>query len=405
MSEFIVQSFHRLIAENDLPYKRYLYKELGSKHRLLGIVGPRGVGKTSMMLQYIKNELYDGGGAFYFSADNAYFAETSLLAFVDELYQSMNIRHVFIDEVHKYPNWNQELKNIYDSFPSLKVVFSGSSSIDLIRGSYDLSRRAKLLQMKGLSFREYLNIKNQEQFATVTLEDIFQNHQQVIQQYVGLSTIMQQFQQYLLHGYYPTVFQTPDDVYTELSNIIEKTIYEDIAMFYSLKTQNLNHFRRILNFLASMPPGKVKTNNIAKHLQIDNKTADYYIEILQRTGLIQLVYADAHGNQLLTKPDKIYLDNTTLLAAQNAYLSQELNIGTLRELAFLQSLRGAGEMCYFPKQGDFMVDHVVVEIGGRNKTWQQLQNYQGKKYLVKDNFVMGYGDQIQIGRASCRERV
>ena len=181
MSEFIVQSFHRLIAENDLPYKRYLYKELGSKHRLLGIVGPRGVGKTSMMLQYIKNELYDGGGAFYFSADNAYFAETSLLAFVDELYQSMNIRHVFIDEVHKYPNWNQELKNIYDSFPSLKVVFSGSSSIDLIRGSYDLSRRAKLLQMKGLSFREYLNIKNQEQFATVTLEDIFQNHQQVIQ--------------------------------------------------------------------------------------------------------------------------------------------------------------------------------------------------------------------------------
>lgn len=396
MNEFILQTYHRLIESTNLPTKRYLYPRLAEKYRMLGLVGPRGVGKTSLMLQFIKNELYHTNSAFYFSADNTYFADSTLLGFVDDLYQGMNIRHVFIDEVHKYPNWNQELKNIYDAFPDLKVVFSGSSSIDLIRGSYDLSRRATLVEMQGLSFREFLNIRNGSDYSPVSLSDLLTNHIRLSQKYAAISTLMQQYQEYLLRGYYPTAFENIDNVYSTLANIIEKTIYEDIAAFFNLKTQNLIHFKRILNYLASMPPGKVRTNNIARKLDIDNKTAAHYIEILNRSGLITLLCSESGGVQLLTKPEKVYLSNTTLLAAQNANLSRDLDIGTLREIAFIQSLKGANQNFYSSKHGDFSTGKAVFEIGGKNKTWEQLKDYNGDKYLVKDNMIMGHGAQIPL---------
>lgn len=397
MNVFLTQTYNRLISELDLTYQRFLFEKINPfKDRLLGIIGPRGVGKTTLMLQYIKQNLYDAGGAFYFSADNTYFNDVSILSFVNELYQSQNIQTFFIDEIHKYANWNQELKNLYDSFPKIRIVFSGSSSIDLIKGAYDLSRRAKLLQLPGLSFREYLNIKTNNSFPAVDLDELLQNHQQLSNQLSKISTIMLHFEEYLLFGYYPIVFQGKDNVYTALTQVIDKTIYDDIANFYNLKTQNLQQFKRIINFLASIPPGKVKTNNIAQHLQIDNKTVSHYIEIMQNTGLIQLLYPDAHGNQTLSKPQKIYLDNTTLLAAANTYLSQDLEIGTKRELAFLQFLRGANIQTFFPDTGDFKIGDRLFEVGGKNKTWSQLKNHQGNKYLVKDNMVVGFKHEIPL---------
>src|SRR3990167_2217144 len=276
MNEFLWQAFHRLISEVDTSNRRFLYEKLSVNHRLLGVVGARGVGKTTLLLQYIKNELYSEGKAFYFSADNIYFNHVTILDFVNQLYSSQGITIFFIDEIHKYPNWNQELKNIYDSFPSIKIIFSGSSSIDLVTGTYDLSRRAHLLYLPGLSFREYLNIKTGQKFSSVTLEDLLQHHQKMAATFSSVRTLQHYFEEYKLFGYYPIVFQDRDRLYDAIANVIDKTIYEDIANFYNLKTQNLSCFKRIINFFGSIPPGKINTNNIARHLGIDNKTAEHY---------------------------------------------------------------------------------------------------------------------------------
>lgn len=396
MSKFLWQTFHRLINEVDTSTHRFLYGELSLERRLTGIVGARGVGKTTMMLQYIKENLSDRDDIFYFSADNTYFNEVLLLEFVDDLYRNQNIRIFFIDEIHKYSNWNQELKNIYDSFPDAKVIFSGSSSIDLIEGTYDLSRRAILLHLPGLSFREYLNIKTGKQFDAVSFEKLISQHQKLAAEYSQVSTIEKHFEEYLLFGNYPIVFQSRDDLYDAIANVIEKTIYEDIAKFYKLKTSNLNHFQRILNFLASIPPGKVNTNNIAQHLGIDNKTCDHYLYILERTGMVKMLYPVAHGNQTLTKPSKIYLDNATLLAAINTFLSEDVNIGTVRELAFMQFVKGAGLQVFYPKKGDFQVNDILFEVGGKNKTGQQIKDHNGKKFIVKDNILIGNKSEIPL---------
>ncbi|MDF1794998.1 MAG: AAA family ATPase [Coxiellaceae bacterium] len=397
MGEYLWQVFHRLIQELDITSYRYLYNKLELNDQMTGIIGPRGVGKTTMLLQYIKNKLYDSGETFYFSADNTYFNEVSILEFVDDLYQNKGIRFVFIDEIHRYPNWNQELKNIYDSYPNLKVVFSGSSSIDLIHGSYDLSRRARLIQMPGLSFREYLNLTTDNNFSSVTFNELIANHNKLSAELSQIPTILKHFEDYKNLGYYPFILQDRDALYEAISSIIDKTINEDIANFYQLKTSSLNHFKRIINFLASIPPGKVNPSNVAKHLSIDYKTVEHYLGILNKTGMVKMLYPAAHGNQILTKASKIYLDNATLLSAVNTFLSSELDIGTQRELTFLQSVNGAGIQAFYPEKGDFTIEDITFEVGGKNKTMQQLSNIKkGKRMLVKDNIVAGFKETIPL---------
>lgn len=243
MSSFLWQTYHRLINELSVPIRRFLYNELAITDRLTGIIGPRGVGKTTLLLQFLKDNYYAEGNAFYFSADNTYFNETSILEFVDTLYQQQNIRVFFIDEIHMYANWSQELKNIYDSFPKISVFFSGSSSIDLVKGSYDLSRRARILRMPGLSFREFLMMKTGNIFEPITLDELLSNHQVLAAKYSKTTSILQYFEEYMRFGYYPIVFENRDLLYSALSSVVEKTIYEDISSLYPLKTNNLSHFK------------------------------------------------------------------------------------------------------------------------------------------------------------------
>lgn len=389
MNDFLMQTYHRLINELDEPYQRFLFDKITLKERLLGIIGPRGVGKTTLMLQLIKEKLFDTGQAFYFSADNTLFNEISILSYVDELYQDSGIRYFFIDEIHKYANWSQELKNIYDSYPNVQVFFSGSSSIDLVTGSHDLSRRAQLHYLPGLSFREYLNISLKQNHEAVSWDDLLENHVVIASKLSSVEALSGHFKRYLSSGYYPTVFEARDDLYQSLLTVIDKTIYEDIGNFYNLKTSNLHHFKRILNFLATIPPGKVSVGNLAKHLQIDHKTADNYLGIMEKTGLVKSLYPQAHGNQVLTKANKVFLDNTTLLHAMNSFLATEIEVGTVRELAFLQFVTGAKLDVFHAKKGDFVIGDVEIEVGGKNKTAKQLQGVKADKLVVKDGISIG----------------
>jgi uncharacterized protein len=200
MIDFLKTTFQRLINELKVTTHRYLYHDFQIKNRLTGLIGPRGVGKTTLLLQYLKNNLYAKEKVFYFSADNIYFNKTSILEFITNLYQTEGINIFFIDEIHKYSNWNQELKNIYDAFPAVKVVFSGSSSIDLVKGSFDLSRRAKLFHLAGLSLREYINFSTGSTIPSIKFPELQQNYHELAATLAQIPKIKGHFQKYLTHG-------------------------------------------------------------------------------------------------------------------------------------------------------------------------------------------------------------
>ena len=383
---FLREIYQGLLEDVVLDKHRYLFDQIDLKNRLMGIVGARGVGKTTLMLQLIKQKLPQGRKAFYVSADNIYFQKKTLFEFVSELYRYENIDSFFIDEIHRYQNWNQELKNIFDSFPKINVVFSGSSSIDLVKGSYDLSRRAKLYTLYGLSFREYLNFFHDIKESAVSFDDLMNRAEDVATPFSKIPKLLGYFQEYLSHGYYPYYAEDPTSYYERIHQTIDKAVYQDIANFYQLKTQNLVYFKRILNFLATIPPGDFSVNKLAKNLHIDNKTAHLYLEILEEILLVRAVNIREGGNKLLRVPVKVFIDNTTLLTALNSYLGESLNMGTVRELFFLQALSNAKLPVFYSKVGNYSVENKVFEIGGKNKTRSQLKAVENA-IVVKDGIL------------------
>lgn len=388
----MIEDFRRILYQllNDIKpkqHRRYLYPEINLKNRLLGIVGARGVGKTTLMLQFIMENFPAPirEQVLYFSADHIFFSKNTLVEFVHHAYFDEQVKYFFIDEIHKYKNWSQELKNIYDSHPEIKIIFSGSSSIDLIKSTYDLSRRAILKHLAGLSFREYLNFKTDSHCEAINAKDILSNHQMLNDRFLEIPLLKQHFHHYLERGYYPFVFTDEEGYYERINQITDKTIYEDIANCYKLKTENLHYLKKIISYLSTIPPGEVNTNNLSRYLTIDNKTAFHYLYILSEAGLVRLIYSKATGNQLLRKVEKIFLNNTTLQHAINVQLAGSIEKGTIRELFFIQSLQDAGTEVFYNKQGDFLALDTVFEIGGKNKTARQIIS-QG--ILVKDDILL-----------------
>lgn len=394
MGEFLQQTYERLLDKTSLSFKRHLFDEF-KLSRLTGLIGPRGVGKTTLMLQYIKTHLATDGKVFYFSADSVYFQQSTLLGFINDLYNLEGHRIFFIDEIHKYNNWNQELKNLYDAFPDIKIVYSGSSILELTKGSYDLSRRAKIYHMSGMSFREYLNFSRKDGIDSINIKLLLENPKK-FNRLGMIDTVMGKFKKYLATGYYPFIFEEEHTYYERVMRVIEKIIFEDIPNYFDLKTQNLHIFRKILSYLSTIPPGEVNTNNIANNLKVAHQTVFHYLEILESVGLIQMIYPFDGGAQYLRKPQKIFLHNTTLLYALNQFVGDPINKGTLRELYFIQALRDAGEQLFYVKQADYRTKSHVFEIGGKNKKEKQLAGIDMPAYLVKDDVLTADARSIPL---------
>ena len=394
MNEFLYQTFERLLNQTNLSFKRYLCDHF-QLSRLTGLIGPRGVGKTTLMLQYIKEHLSHDNKTFYFSADSVYFQQSTLLSFINDLYQLQGYRIFFIDEIHKYVNWNQELKNLYDAFPDIQIIYSGSSALELIKGSHDLSRRVKLYHLPGMSFREYLNFTTKQDEGSISLSQLLNNPGQ----FNSLSTkplIMGHFKQYLASGYYPFAFEDTLTYHERVMRIIDKIIFEDIPSYFDLKTHNLHLFKKILGYLASVPPGEVNTNNIAKNIAVAHQTVYHYLEILENVGLIQMIFPFEGGNQYLRKPQKIFLHNTTLFYTCQQLVGEPLCKGTLRELYFIQALRDATHPIYYSNQGDFRTKDSIFEIGGKNKTNKQIINADLPAFVIKDDSLIAIKNNIPL---------
>src|SRR3989338_694825 len=372
----LVQIYRRLLAEVTPGYYRTFYRNFTMDHRFVGVVGARGVGKTTFLLQYLRTNYKNDDKSLYVSADNLFFSDNTLLKLADDFVKFYDGKILCIDEIHKYKNWNQELKNIYDSYPNLKILFSGSSSIDLIKGKYDLSRRVMLRRMYGFSFREFLEIQTGNTYPTMKLEDILDPSKHIDSEIGKTEKLLGYLHEYWQKGYYPTSQAIPvyEAFRDTLIGIIDKTIFEDISTFYTLKTENLDTLKKIIYFFATSLPGSVSINKLANSLGKDHTTITEYVQILRDTGLLRFLLIDKYGHALVRNAEKIYIDNTNLLYAINNQIGKETHLGSVRELFVVSSLENAGYTVLYSKAGDILCDGNIFEIGGANKTETQVKN-------------------------------
>ncbi len=391
-----ISTYKRLVQNTNYKYHRYIYKDFDIKNRLTGLIGPRGTGKTTLLLQFIKEQIDNKDECIYASIDNIYFSKNRLSDFVNELYEDYGIRYYFFDEIHKYPDWNQELKNLYDSFPDIKIVFSGSSSMDLVKGSYDLSRRGVLYRLGGMSFREYLLFNEIADIQVYSHADILNKRAEIENEVAGIKKIKGYFKEYLGKGYYPFILEDMETYNQKILRIVEKTIFEDISNFYKLKTENLPYFKRILSYLSTIPPGELNRNSISKNIGLDNKTVQNYLNILHETGLIELISENKSGSRILKKTEKMFLDNPDLYLSIAEEIGFESKMGTIREIFFIKMLKNAGHKLFYTKRGDFEVESNIYEIGGKNKSMKQIRGLGKNSYLVKDDILYGSRQEIPL---------
>lgn len=390
----IRDGYYRLLGQESPAHRRYLLEKFNPSRRLTGLIGPRGVGKTTLMLQWIR-EKGDPSRCMYASLDHIRFSSHRLFDFVRDMHEIDGRDLFFLDEAHKYAGWNQEIKNIYDSFPAVRVVFSGSSSLDLVKGHYDLSRRGVIQRLNGLSFREYLKFATGAAPPAIGFDELLEGAEGISRDFSKLPRLRGHFEEYLRIGYYPFYFEEPDAYYPRILNTIDKTVYEDIAHFYSLNTSRLPIFKKVLAYLASLPPGELSVNTLGRYLEIDHKTVSGYLEMMQETGLIHSLRLDASGKAVLRAPDKVLLENANLYHAIATESGYSPNLGSLRETFFVNALRGTGLAVQYNKLGDFRAKGRIFEVGGASKDRRQIRG-QKNGILVKDGPLTASQNEIPL---------
>ena len=350
---------------------------------MIGLTGPRGVGKTTLVLQHIKEEL-DRNKALYVTAEDFYFASHKL---VDLVYSFAKLggKYLFIDEIHKYKDWSKELKLIYDYHPELNVIFTGSSVLDINKGASDLSRRAVMYQMQGLSFREYLQLFHHISINTYSLSDILQHKIELPKDFRPLVY----FTNYLKSGYYPFALEGDFDV--RLQQIINQTLESDIPQYADMNVSTGRKLKQLLAIIAKSVPFKPNISSIATMLGASrNNIADYCLYI-EEAGFIAQLRDATGGVRGLGKVDKIYLDNTNLIYSLGREAS---DIGNIRETFFLNQMRVGHDVIASPVS-DFLIDDMTFEVGGKNKKQKQIQGIE-KAYVVKDDIEAGYMNVIPL---------
>ena len=381
--EKLIHRFQTLLAATDTSFLRYNYSLIDWNDRMTAIIGARGVGKTTLLLQHIKLDL-SPKDALYVSADDFYFAEHRLLDFAEEFHK-MGGKYLFVDEIHKYAGWSKEMKLIYDYLPNLHITFTGSSILDIFRGTDDLSRRVLLYNMHGMSFREYLNMRYHLNLPAYTL-------QQILNQEVEKTPIeypLAAFKEYLKNGYYP--FANQGNYEERLLQIINTVLETDIPLFARLNAGTAIKLKRLMAVLAQSVPFKPNYSKLSEIIGIDRQTLSDYITYMEKAGLLKQLYDDTGGVRGLGKVTKLYLENTNL-----AYVlgKQTPDIGNLRESFFFNQLAVQHEVTA-SSQSDFQVDGCTFEIGGHKKGNVQIQGLP-KAYVVKDDIEYGFGNTIPL---------
>ncbi len=382
--EALFSRFQRLLSDTNTDFLRYLHDKIIWTDRMIAIVGARGVGKTTMMLQRIKLH-HNISDTLYVTADDMYFADHKLLDLAEQ-FVKMGGKYLFIDEIHRYANWSKELKLIYDYLPHLQVVFTGSSMLDIYRGTDDLSRRVQLYTLHGMSFREYLNLRYHLQLQPLSLDDVL--HHNVA--FDGVDYPLAAFKDYLNNGYYP--FSREVGLYYErLRQIVQLILDVDIPQFANMNAATSQKLKQLLAIIAKSVPFKPNYSKIASIMGVSRDVLPDYILYMERAGLVNRLFTATTGIRELGKVAKIYLNNTNLAYALGG---SNTDIGNIRETFFFNQLSVKADVRESPVS-DFLVDGFTFEIGGRKKGGKQIADTDNA-YIVKDDIEFGFANTIPL---------
>lgn len=379
----LYENFNKLLKNTNTDFIRYKYAEINWTNHMLGLVGPRGIGKTTMFLQHIKQNLHPRD-TLYASADNMYFTEHSLIDLTDR-FSKQGGKHLFIDEIHKYPNWSRELKQIFDSYPDLQVLFTGSSILDIYKGSADLSRRAPIYDMQGLSFREYLNMFHQMHIPAYTLDEILEHKVELPE----VAHPLPLFKEYLRQGYYP--FGKDKTFEIELEQVINQTMEIDIPQYANMNVSTGRKLKQLLMIISQSVPFKPTLQKLADMIGVSRNYLTDYLLYIEKAGMISQLRDDTGGIRGLGKVNKIYIDNTNLIHALGR---ENPNTGNIPETFFYNQMRVKQEITS-SKISDFQTGERTFEIGGKNKGQKQINGIR-EGYIVKDDIESGYGNVIPL---------
>ena len=387
----LIRTYHNFLSNTQFDYIRPLMQQIDWEDRLIEIKGARGVGKTTLMLQRIKQAFKNVDDTLYVSLDNLWFQSFTLKELVDWFY-TQGGRYLFLDEVHCYPHWQTAIKNITDEYADLHIVFSGSSMLQLEQGEGDLSRRMIDYHLPGLSFREYLRFEGVGDFPAYTLEDILQSHVAIAFAVKDqLSNIQPYFDAYLQHGYYPFYKAIRSGYEIRLQHIVNQALERDYPMIDDVTIPTIEKTKKMLMVLAQSLPQMPTMSSLYGQLETGRNQGLKMLYALKRADLLLLLTDQTKNMKTLSRPEKIFLHNTNLMYAIGA----RTEIGTIRETFFLNQVEEVLPVCY-PAKGDFLVDNqYLFEVGGANKTFEQIKDIQDS-FLAVDNTEIGYKNRIPL---------
>ncbi|RLA83125.1 MAG: hypothetical protein DRG78_05300 [Epsilonproteobacteria bacterium] len=369
-------------------YKRDLFNEINFNNRIIGIVGAKGVGKTTLLLQYMKKQNLSNDEMMYISVDHPLMSSTTILDIAKE-FASLGGKVLILDEIHNQDNFAVDLKTIWD-FLEINIIFSGSSALHL--DNADLSRRVLKYTLPTLSFREFCEIQTKKKFPKLSLEDILSNHTQYSQEIISKIKPLKYFKDYFKYGFYPFYLEDKDTINMKLSETINKTIDIDLLKIYNIDPKKLRNIKKILTMLCTSVPYKPNITTLANAVEVDPKTLYIYLDALQKGRIIRMISATTRGESIIKKPEKIYLDNPNMFNV----LCSTPDIGTLRESFFSGILLNAHHNITASKKGDFLIDDkYTVEVGGKNKSYKQIKDME-KSYVVADDLDIGNGNKIPL---------
>ena len=383
------QRYKKFLEDTPLDFTRYIYPEINWKNRLILLKGPKGVGKTTMLLQHIKRTFEDSSKAFYASVDASWFTTHTIVDLAEYLV-SHGVTHLFLDEVHKYIGWDRQIKEIYDAFPKLHIVMTGSSMLQLSKTDADLSRRCRVYVMQGMSFREYLEFEHIAQLDVIPFDEILTNHQTLAAHITNQLPIQKYFEQYLEHGYYPFYKEEGDGFAARLEEEVDWIINVEIPAVEKVSFELVYKTKILLGILAELNPYTLNVSDLATKLGTSRDSVYKMLDLLQKAGLIRRLFQKSTGMKKLQKPEKILFDNTNLMYA----LSPDSDTGTLRETFT------ANMLCTYkqsmPNKGDLLIDNKYrFEVGGKTKDFGQIANIPNS-YVIADGIDVGFGNKIPM---------
>ena len=386
----LILKHRRMLAQLTPRFRRDFIDEIDWNERMIGIKGARGVGKTTLCLQHIKEQFGLSIQCLYLSLDDIAFPYTSLLQLAEEFIERGGT-HLFIDEIHKHPNWTQELKNLYDQFSKLHVVFTGSSILEIDNSRTDLSRRAILYTMHGLSLREFIQIETGLTFPKISLTELLTQHEELSVQISTQTKPILYFEQYLKMGYYPYYLENEASYQTKLSALMSQIIEVDLPILTPIDHEHMVKLKRFLFHLAQQVPFKPNVSQLSTLMQLSRRTIGQYLNLLHQASLLHMVYHNEQRINKLAKPDKLYLHHPNHYYALG---QTNVNVGSLRETFFANQL-AVNHQVHAAEKGDFLIDGTYLfEVGGSGKTYKQIAQIPNS-YLATDN-ELGIGNKIPL---------